>query len=346
MKQSLVGKQIFFRGVAQEEIPIRQYRGWSPLFFTRASMMGAVFTAKLSAVQSLMPTNQHRPLRVGPRRALVAIHCFEYQESQIGPYSEVVLSIPVHCGAGPAAGPLRLARSALTGEFHSYVFQLPVDSEVALFGGLDYFNVPKYMTRIESERDNERRTCRVSDLETGDLIFEFSGPRLVTKRHAQSHRTRQTRPTRHDAGELKTLSMHTYPVIDGKVRKATGTINLVQEAAQFMPRDVELELGNHPRATQIRGLELGRAIQYAYVPDCQMILSLPGPLGVLRFPPLCGPPNRGNLREAPGAQNAPEAPTMKPEEEDLSESERLPHQIAPPTPSETKPTPNKISPTT
>jgi hypothetical protein len=42
-----------------------------------------------------------------------------------------------------------------------------------------------------------------------------------------------------------------------------------------MPNGVELDLGNHPRATQIRDLGLGRPIQYQYAPECQMILSLP-----------------------------------------------------------------------
>lgn len=258
----------FFRGIAQKEIPIRQYAGWSPLFFTRVSMMGAIFTAKMSAVQALLPSKKHRALRVAPGRALVSIHCFQYQGCQIGAYNEVALSIPVHCGSGPVASPLRLAQSAFAGEFHAFVFQLPVDSEVALFGGIDYFNVPKYMTRIAFDTDSQRRSCRVVDPETGKLIFGLTGPRIATQRHPQ---------TRRDACDLKTLTMRTYPVMDGKVRRATGTINLIQEGSRIMPKGVELDLGDHPRAAQLRELELGSAIQYVYVPECQMILSLPEP---------------------------------------------------------------------
>ena len=59
------------------------------------------------------------------------------------------------------------------------------------------------------------------------------------------------------------------------VRYEQPRINLAQEATQLMPHGVQLKLGDHPRASQIRDLDLGIAIQYVYVPECQMILSLP-----------------------------------------------------------------------
>ncbi len=257
---------LFFDGITQRPLPVGEQQAFAPLFFPRASMMGAIFTADRDAVTALLPTTRHRPLSAGRGRALVALHCFEYQSSQLGPYNEVGVSLPIHLGAGPVLTPLCLVRSLWESAFHSFVVQLPVDSELARVGGVQYFNAPKFMTDIRYGEDAKRRTCRVTEPGTGALLFELAGPRLATRHHRQDLERRE---------QLKTLTLHTYPVIDDEIRRATGVLNLIRERSVLLPRDVTLTLGSGPRAEELRSLRLGRALHYAYAPECQLLLNLP-----------------------------------------------------------------------
>ncbi len=258
--------ELFFRHVTQRQIPIRQYQGYAPLFFPRVSMMAAVFAARMDQVASLLPTRKHRPLRVAPGRALVALHCFEYQSCQLGPYNEVVLSIAMQYGSWPVPSPIRLAQSFLTNAFHAFVFQLPVDSEVAMYGGIDYYNVPKYMTRIQFEQEGGVRRCMVRDRDTDELIFELSGPVIRCRTYSQDVSA---------ASALRTLSLNTYPVIDGRPHRALGELNVIRMGQRLSPCGVALRLGSHARAEQLRGLDLRVITPYQYAPACQLILHEP-----------------------------------------------------------------------
>jgi hypothetical protein len=176
----------------------------------------------------------------------------------------------MHFGTQPRLSPLRLARSVLQRAYHAYVLQLPVDSEPALFGGLDYYNVPKYLADLSFEQIKGGQSVEVfsradpSKNAGGQLIFRLQMPELKTKSIPQR-----------DRASLSTMELNTYPLIDGKTHCASGSLNLIQHGGQFFPRKVELSLGDDPMAEQLKGLKIGRALQSLYVPSCQLILDLP-----------------------------------------------------------------------
>lgn len=255
----------FFSGIEQREIPIRQYRGYSPLFFQDASLMAAVFLADKRAAETFLPGDRHHLLEPLPGKALVAFHCFEYRESQLGPYAEVSVSLAMHYGSKRPISTLCLARSLLSRSYHAYVLQLPVTTEIALWGGLDYFNVPKFMARVTFEEGPGHRCATVRSAEASDtLLLQISGPRLRTKHVPQTSKER-----------LVTMALNTYPVIDGSPHRANGLLNLIEYGSAFLPRGVRLEMGDHPQAQALEKLRIGQALQYLYVPRCQLILHLP-----------------------------------------------------------------------
>jgi len=253
---------LFFTGLAQREIDLRGRPARSPLFYREVALVGGIFTADLAAARALMPTPRHQVLSLGGR-ALVAVHCLEYRQSDIGPYNEVSIAVAAVHGRAPLVPAARLLAAILTDHYPAHVVALPVTTEVALWGGLDVFGYPKYLATIEHEETMAARVCRLRDRETGALILEARGGRLPTHRYPQ-------RP-----GRLRRLELTTYPRRGQTTLRARLDINLQEAAFAYGRPRLELELGAHPRAEVLRRLALGRQLQHLYAPRCQAILHYP-----------------------------------------------------------------------
>ena len=248
----------FFAGVEQEDVAIRDFKGKSPLFYREAHIMGAVFTADLDALRKALPDPWYRPFQILPGRGLIALHCMEYRDTDIGPYNEVSLAIPVRrSGSLP---PLELLSSLRSGDHHAYIADLPVDTEPALYGGIDFFNYPKYLADITFRETSTHRVCTLRDRDTHDLILEFEGRRLAARTAAPSERD--------------LLTLHTYPRIEDRPNHARLLVNRIERASRLC-RGAGLRYGPHPRADAFKNLLIGRLVHYAYAPRCQAILFKP-----------------------------------------------------------------------
>src|ERR1035437_5884139 len=173
----------FFSGIEQEDIAIRQYAGKSPMFFRNFQLMAGVYTSDLAVCKSLVPNSKYHVLQILPGRALIGIHCMEYLDSDVGPYNEVSISV----GIAPKQtlfSPVNILKSAITQNFHAYILQLPVTTEVAYFGGVDYFNYPKFVAKIDFEERDGCRVCTLSESGTGKMILTFEGKKISTKKTA------------------------------------------------------------------------------------------------------------------------------------------------------------------
>lgn len=250
----------FFAGVAQEDVAIRQYRGKSPMFFRDLHMMGAVFTADLARLREALPDRLYRPLRLWPGVGLAAIHCLEYKDTDVGPYCEVSLSIAIHRpGRSLLPGPLEALRAAAFGRYHAYVAELPVTTEVALYGGLDFFNFPKYRADISFRETASHRVCTLREAGSLDLILEFEGRRLAAK------------PSR----RARLMTLNSYPRMDGRAWRARMVVNRRESAAALGPGRCAVRLGSSPRAAPFRTLGLGWPVQYLFAPKAEAILFRP-----------------------------------------------------------------------
>ena len=252
----------FFSGIVQRELDLRGQVARSPCFYRDAALLGGLFTADLAAARALMPTPRHHVLALGGR-ALVAVHCLDYRDSDIGPYGEVSISVAVACGPTPRVPAARLLSAILTDRYQAQVLSLPVTTDVALWGGLDVFGYPKYLAAIEHEETATTRICRLRDRESGELILEARGARLPTRRYPQ-------RP-----GRLRLLGLTTYPVRGGVTLRARLVVNLQEAAFRYGRPCLELQLGAHPHAQVLRRLAPGRQLQHLYAPRCQAILHPP-----------------------------------------------------------------------
>lgn len=249
----------FFAGHKQKDIRIRRYKGKSPLFYRDVSFMGAIFTADLDALIGLLPDRRFQPIQALPGIGLVAIHCVEYRDSDIGPYNEVALSIAIRRGRRLLPVPTQLSalRSFLTQSFHAHIRQLPVTTDVALYGGLDYFNYPKYVADISFRETKLHRICTLRDKKSMDLILEFDGVKIRT------------------SDSPRKMLFNTYPQKDGRTLHAKMAVNLLTRGEAFVGKCASFRLGRHPRAVPFRELKLGRPVHYLYAPAAEAILFMP-----------------------------------------------------------------------
>jgi hypothetical protein len=253
----------FFDAYKQEPVSIRGVPGKSPMFFRDFHLMGGVFLADRSRVQAALPSRWYRPLKMPLGRALVAVHCMEYKDSDIGPYNEISLSIALRVGWAPFMSLFQAARSIRTRTYSAYVKSLPVTTETALHGGVDFFNYPKYLADISFRETAAHRVATLRDKDSGDVILEFEGRRIAAWACAPKDENRMT--------------LETYPEIDGRPKRARLLVNRLESGTTRL-RGAALRLGSHPRAAEFKDLDIGPVLEYLYAPRCQGVLFMPEPL--------------------------------------------------------------------
>ncbi|MBI3534683.1 MAG: acetoacetate decarboxylase family protein, partial [Deltaproteobacteria bacterium] len=178
----------FFAPYKQKKIYIRNHAAKSPLFYKSLNMMGAVFTVNLEKVTHLLPKTLNLiPLTLAPlakQRAIIGIYCFEYKETDIGPYNEFSIALalnPTGTNFLSFLSAFEIIKNIFTESHHGYVLQMPVTTELAYWGGVDYFNFPKYITNIQFEDTLTTRICNVYDRSNQKLIFSFEGEKISIK---------------------------------------------------------------------------------------------------------------------------------------------------------------------
>ncbi|MHB9031718.1 MAG: acetoacetate decarboxylase family protein, partial [Anaerolineae bacterium] len=151
----------FFDGVPQVQYSWRDTLVNSPVFYQDARMLIAAFLAPHEKVNHLLPTKRLVPLRVTPWHTLVFIAAYEYRASDIGPYNEVGISVPVT---------LERPSPVFTGllwplpaELNTYLLHLPVTSEIACALGVETAAYPKFLADIIITEEGDRVSCRLSE---------------------------------------------------------------------------------------------------------------------------------------------------------------------------------------
>lgn len=242
----------FFDSMQQHELEWRGAPLKLPVFCYDNRTLGAVYTASTKKVRQLLPVPRARPIELFPGRCLVAINCFEYHDTDLGPYNEVVVAFMMTHERLQLPGLtalLQLVRRRTT----AYVWQLPVTTAVARDGGLEIYGYPKFLADVRFSSTSERVSCAVSE---GDRpIFTLDGPVLPT---------RPQRP----------LRFVTYSMKNDVALVANIVLNPLAMCLKPWRRDVRLTLDDgHPIAQDLRALDMGsRPVLYLYSPKNESVL--------------------------------------------------------------------------
>jgi Acetoacetate decarboxylase (ADC) len=228
-----------------------------PIFYYDGAATGAFFPAKLGALRRLMPDPRISPARLAPGVGAVGIMCFEYRDTDIGPYNELAISVALN---EPWFLPNLPGRAVLAGlrrrQVHGWVHHLPVTTEIARVGGVELYNYPKFIGGIDFEQTDGQRACRLS--EGQEHILTLTVERIATPRSEQ-------------------FQLFSHLWMDRQPQSSEFKINAIELGSGIRPGSTSLELGErHPIARELAGLLISRRpLLYQYVPRFEGILYGP-----------------------------------------------------------------------
>ncbi len=239
----------FFQEIAHIEVPWGDRTLFLPVFYYDIASLSAQFLAPIACIQPLLPSPRMHPLRVTPWHCVVAISAFEYRDSDIGPYNEVSIGIPIVLDQ---PSPLLVGTLSRVPEvLQVYVHHLPVTTEIAYAAGVELAGYPKFLADITFKRHNGWVNCHLS--EAGHHILTLSGRDGV-------------------ACSVPRSRMHPITVRNGYLLRCELVVSQHNQV-NGQAGGVQLELGDHPISQELKAWKLGRALAYQYNPQYQAILT-------------------------------------------------------------------------
>ncbi|MFA6447966.1 MAG: acetoacetate decarboxylase family protein [bacterium] len=241
-----------FRGVMQWEFDWKGTKAKLPVFYYDNTTLTAIYTASTAAVRKLLPLKDMQPIEMFPGRCLAAFTAFEYRKTDIDPYNEFSISFLVSIDARPIPGVTGAIQFAQR-RFTTYIWQLPVTTEIARVGGVDLYGYPKFIADITFERQKNWIECKLS--ENGQKILTLRGNVLQTAKG-------------------KTTRYVTYSVKDGVPLVANVYMNPLEFAQSPIGSAAELDIGkDHPIGRALSEIELSKSpVLYQYSPVNEAIL--------------------------------------------------------------------------
>jgi hypothetical protein len=121
------------------------------------------------------------------------------------------------------------------------------------------YNLPKWTTRIDYRTSNDKVIFEVADERTGRTDFVIEADKLE------------------DLSSEVQLVNNSFTNLDQKGRLTTGysVSRHMSHATSFNSDSASLRLTDGTFSKFIKNLDLGRMVQYQYVPDFQMALYSP-----------------------------------------------------------------------
>jgi hypothetical protein len=240
----------FFNEIEHPEIPWREYQLHVPVFYQHIMNMSVSFLAPIERIMEILPSKRLRPYRITPWHAALNITTYRYHESDLGPYNEVSISIPVTIDEETPifTGILRkMPKIPQTFSLH-----LPVTTEIARVVGAEFAGYPKFIADIEFKEESEWLTC---DLRLGnEAILTLSGRKL-------------------ELGRSPRYRVNPITYRRGYLLRSEFVISERDMGSSRSRDDVKLELGTHPISDELRRLKLGKVLGYQFCPRSRGILT-------------------------------------------------------------------------
>jgi hypothetical protein len=207
-----------------------------PAQFRDASSAVGLFVVPSSAANALICDSGFEVAQVAPGRAMFSLSCVHYRDSDCGVYREISMAFFVK-KHGPANRIPYLGTwlDIVRDDAATYVWKLPVTTRLAHDAGILMWGLPKTIDEIDFDVSNERATFKLRM--EGREVLSYS---------VHAHGKRHQPPS----------ASSVYSIYEG----APHVTHLTHEYWDMGIRlgDGRLRLGDHPIATQLRGLGLPR----------------------------------------------------------------------------------------
>ncbi|MEZ4588378.1 MAG: acetoacetate decarboxylase family protein [Gemmatimonadales bacterium] len=258
----MLRRSAFFEGVPQLDLTLAGEAAKLPIFYYDGTAQTAVFAARLSSLRRLLPDPRFVPARLAPGLGAVAVSCFEYRDTDIGPYNELAIAIILKDPRFVSNPPGRALLAGLRDkQLHAWVQHLPVTTEIARAGGVELYGYPKFIGAIEFEERSGRRRCRLG--EGDEHILSLNGPLIP-------------------AGGQGETQIFSHLWMSRQPQSAEFKLNVLAGGRALRPGMARLNLGDrHPIARELDGLLVSRhAIHYELLANFEGILYGPDRLSL------------------------------------------------------------------
>lgn len=182
---NFVGQEPFF-DVPSTSVSTSQGPVQLPILYRKTRNVNAFFMADTDRVQAALRQAAGDALQAAclwRGKAMVALACYEYQDTSIGPYHEIGLAVPVvRRGVKPRLGHWLQALADVDKpqrELGFHVLHLPVSTAAACAAGREIWGLPKFIAPMQYERAGSRVKVVLADPEQptlpGAAIATLSG---------------------------------------------------------------------------------------------------------------------------------------------------------------------------
>ncbi len=243
-----------FEGLKQTRLLLSGYDCAMPVFYTAGTATIGIFPASAAKLRAKAPDARIEPASLAPGVGLVAMFAFEF-ETSIGPVNEFCIGVPLRDGALPFG--LSMLRGLLRGYMPSWIWHLPVSTEIANVFGREGWGFPKILADIPITQDVDgSRHCLVS--EQGKPILAMHGKALV--------------------GNLELrITMKNHLWQNGCLQTADHLFDLHGIGLSLVPGGTRLELlSDHPIARDLDDVLLAKSsLGSAFAASLQAVLHEP-----------------------------------------------------------------------
>jgi len=240
----------FLAGLQRTDASISGLDFKLPVVISEARIFSAVFPASARELRKLLPDESPEPAQLLPGMGLVQLTAYEYSDTDLGPFNEFSVVIPLYMPNYKKLPLYNLFRARTMREVHNFLLHRASTSETAVRILRDWHHWPEFLASIEIGDDGDWLTCEWK--EEGELICRMRGRKLPAQRF----------------GRIKVfIYTPSYP------QAQLADINPIQSVTVHRSSDTELVLGtSHPIARELSGvLRSTRARMYTYGPSWQLI---------------------------------------------------------------------------
>ncbi|UDY23346.1 acetoacetate decarboxylase family protein [Nocardioides sp. Kera G14] len=248
----------FFRGLSKTKVGSPIGETYTPNFYYRMSSARLTMLARSSAIRSRLP-EELEPLEIAPGIGLASVIFFRYDVCDIDFYTEAAVGVAVKPARHGGLGFLDLVTDLKNDHLHSYVFALPVNTEIAQVRGHDGYGFPKWVTELDVDIDNETTTARVAN-DAGGVDIAFAAP--------------TPKQSRFRSGE-RVSSLTSYTKVNGIWQSTFNQTNLLSAGSVSLPRGLKLELGEGRMSDDLRALKPIKTLRLDVATEAQAALHMP-----------------------------------------------------------------------
>lgn len=205
-----------------------------PVLYFRDDAFALFFTADPDRVASVMPSHRLQPVRLSARKAMVGIAAFNYIDTTIGPYGEVAVVLPAVYNASPPPVLIPALLESRYPDFGMLVMHLPVTNTLARDAGRQEWGYTNFVADMHFTITPEFMECRLSEKDQHILTLRVARRGIAM---------RDKKP------------LVTFSVKEGNLLKTTIPQRCTTRSA-IKPKDVFLQLGEHPVSETIHALGL------------------------------------------------------------------------------------------